>query len=115
MDFVASLVGRSGECRGPLLQLSFSGYRLEVLEESLRTADRLWDGFDGDSGGLLAFSLCAAHWMDLSYLSGVRAREYHRLDWFNEASALLRQICEVARWDEKEISNMLTWQRVQLT
>lgn len=117
-EFIASLRDRQPEdCRGPLFPLGFSGYRLELLEESLLLAearDRLWDGYLPGREEV-AFVLCAAHWMDLSYISGVCAQHQRRADWFDTASALLRQIFLAARWDPKEIANMVTWQRVQLT
>ncbi len=116
-DYVRSTVGREpDECRGPLLTLSFPGFRLNRLEESLpaEAIGRLWDGFR-DGAGQITFTRCAAHWMDLSYQSGMNARMNARTDWFNEATQLLRMIFAAARWDGKEMSNLLAWQRVQLT
>ncbi len=117
-EFINSVRGRSsGECRGPLLALSFTGLTLETLEESFVSYPAyalLWSGFT-PSDGLITFSLCAAHWMDLSYLAGINGRRHDRADWFNVASLLLRQLLDAAGWDAKEISNMVTWQRVQLT
>lgn len=120
LDFIASMANRGADqCRGPIVDLSFSAVRLDTLEtafDSDQASGLLWGGLvHRTDGAWLTFGLCAIHWMDLASLVGVRARQYVRGDWMAEASILLNQVCEQAGWDPKEISNLLTWQRVQLT
>lgn len=119
-EFIQSMADRGrDECRGPLVELSLSAVRLDILETSFQSqiaVGLLWQGLvPHTDGAWLTFQLCAAHWMDLASLTSVRARQYLRGDWLAEASVLLNDVCRAASWDPKEISNLLTWQRVQLT
>jgi hypothetical protein len=115
-DFIKSTRDRSPEeCRGPLVALSLTGHRLDTLEQSFhsqRAHELLWNAYDPDPlTDRVTFKLCAAHWMDLSYLAGMRARLIGRREWMSEASALLKEVCQGARFDPKEIANMIAWQR----
>ncbi len=121
-EFIRSLRDRGregfGECRGPLLTLTLSGHGLQTLEDSLMSCgahETLWSGFQRSAAADMAFTLCAAHWMDISHVAGNHARQYQRTDWFAEASSLLKRTLHTAGWDPKEIANMVAWQRVQLT
>jgi len=118
-EYIASLRNREpDQCRGPRLGLAFSAWGLQTLEDSLCSEDAeelLWSGFEPVAGDRVVFILCAAHWMDLSYRSGVNGRTLGRPDWFSAGSNLLVHILAAAKWDPKEITNMVTWQRVQLT
>ncbi len=124
-EFVTSLAGRApGQCHGPAVTLFLSGYRLELLEEALHSRqalDRLWDGFEpyeiawDGRDDKLAFRLCAAHWFDLSRRAGQVALISARRDLFGVAGVLLHEVLTGAGWDPKEVANMVTWQRVQLT
>lgn len=102
-----------------MVLLAFSAVRLHALEEafqSQRASELLWGALVPRSDGdWLTFLLCAVHWMELASLIAVRAHQYLRGDWLSESSALLHEICDAAAWDPKEIANLLTWQRVQLT
>lgn len=115
-EYIVSLRGREpGTCRGPLLGIVIGPRRLEILERAVPEAhDLLWDSFEPYLDQMF-FVLCAGHWMDLAYFCGLRARQNRNGEWFAEANALLDQMFAEARWDPKEISNMVTWQRVQLT
>lgn len=121
LEFVLSLTTRQraiGQCRGPLLRIAFWPYRVFVLEHVLDSkiaSDLLWDGFCDDGCKELRFELCGAHWMDLASLCQVRADQYRRVDWSAQAGQLLRDVCQAAGWDEKEILNMIVWQRERLT
>lgn len=107
-----------GECRGPLLRLSFSAWRLAVLEDAFESEtahELLWAGFHPEHADAMDFTVCAVHWMDLSCLVWLRARRFGRADWHAEADQLLRDACSAAGWDPKEIVNMFAWQRARLT
>lgn len=112
-DFVTKLDSRRFEdCLGPLVALAFTGYRLSVLEESLDVPgahECFWEGYIPADSCRLTFRFCAIHWMDLAYLAGTRARQQRRSDWWGEANVLLKETCEAADWDVKEISNLLRW------
>lgn len=115
-DFVRAMPRRRTieQCCGPLLALIISSARLETIEESItdtESHDRLMAGFDPHCPAGLLFELCAAHWMDVSFVAGCEAGRHNRRDWFWAATALLRQICSTADWDPKEISNLIAWQR----
>lgn len=120
-DFVASCRDRTPwQCRGPLVTLDFAGYQLMLLEASFRghpaPAEILWAGFDPDrSPDRVAFTLCAAHWMDLSWYAGLNAHAGDRRDWMAQASSVLERLFAEVGWDHKEIANMLMWRRAQLT
>lgn len=121
LDFIHALMRRTSsfsQCCGPLLRIAFWPYRVFVLEHVLNSqqaSDMLWDGFLEDGCVGVHFELCGAHWMDLAGLCQFRARQYRRDDWSTEAEQLLRDICVTARWDPKEILNMIAWQRERLT
>ena len=116
MDFVASLKGRNHDCRGPLLSLTLPHQHVTGIGDSLAGRDdKLWSSIDTTSGDAVTFTLCAAHWLDLSYLTGVSGTLNCRRDWFLIASELLHQILNGAGWDPKEMSNLLAWRRGQLT
>lgn len=114
-DFIFSLDGRenSYDCRGPLLSLAFSHPRAATIQYALvhspRGAEVLRQGDPEGSPEGVTFTLCAAHWMDLSLVTGLYGRVYERRDWAAEGSALLKQICASAHWDVKEIANMIRW------
>ncbi len=61
------------------------------------------------------FRFCAAHWMDLHRFLAVRAETECRNDWAGACQILLKQICRSARWDPKEVANLIGWLRVTLT
>ena len=89
-----------------------------VLVRAVQTptvSEQLWANTVDDGVLDLTFALCATHWLDLSYLSGIHAYQSGREEWFDEATTLLHQITRAAQWDPKEISNMARWQRVLLT
>lgn len=125
LDFVLSLTTRTkeiGECRGPVLDLGLWNWRALTLEhifDSPAASDILWAGMHEDRLrkrlGFIHFSLCAAHWVDLACLCWMRSRQYRDADFKAEADQLLRDTCEAAGWDEKEIGNMFAWQRARLT
>lgn len=119
LEFVQALHDReAGRCRGPLLRLGFWPYRIFVLEhilDSQEASDILWDGFREDGCVGVHFELCGAHWLDLATLCAVRSRQYRRKDWVGEAEILMREICQSAQWDVREMANMFAWQRQRLT
>ena len=121
MEFVHSLTTRSrevGECRGPLLRIALWSGRVVELQRIFhsRIADELlWSGVHPDGALGIHFSLCAAHWVDLAALCWVRARGQAKREWAVEALRLLRDVCQVAGWDAKELSNMLSWHGARLT
>lgn len=119
LEFVHALLARDlGQCRGPLLRIAFWPYRVFVLEQimdSSLASDVLWDGFQEDGCLGVHFELCGAHWIDLAVLLLLRAMQYRRLDWSDEADQLLENVCASAGWDSKEISNMIAWQSERLT
>lgn len=121
LEFVVSLHTRSravGECRGPLLTIEVSPWRvfsLEQIFDSQAATDVLWDGHLSFEIHGTAFKLCAAHWLDLAALVWMRSRQQRRADWHAEADQLLRDVCIAARWDPKEIVNMFQWQATRLT
>lgn len=121
LDFVRALRDRSrefGACRGPLLRLSFGAYRLATLEDTFDSAaahDLLWAGFHPEHLDAMDFTLCAVHWMDLSCLIWYRSHQAGRSDWHANADQLLRDTCNAAGWDPKEIENMFAWQQARLT
>jgi len=119
LEFVHALRTRAaGRCCGPAVILPLVAYRIEVLESAFtsRAHELLWDGLvPVEDDDRLLFRLCAAHWMDLSYLVAMRGRDQHRGDWLGESVTLLKQICQGAGWDLKEVGNMMQWQRVALT
>ncbi len=120
LDFIHAMRGRRpGDCCGPVVRLPLAAYRVELLEDSFQSRkanEVLWDGLrPSTTDDRLLFDLCVAHWMDLSYLSGMQGRRLHRRDWIGEATTLLNQICRGARWDVREVANMMKWQRVLLT
>ncbi len=119
-EFIRALSEREpGQCLGPLVTVSLSGFRLVALEEALLAplaVDLLWAGYrPPDTSCGLAFRLCAAHWFDLSYTAGINARQHLREDWFDTADDLLRRTLACAGWDAKEIANMVNWRRLSLT
>jgi hypothetical protein len=135
LDFVLSLTTRTkeiGECRGPLLELALWNWRALTLEhifDSPAASDILWAGMQEQDisvtkgfrpakkfgSGIIHFSLCAAHWVDLACLCWMRSRQHRDPEFKAEADQLLRDTCEAAGWDEKEIGNMFAWQRARLT
>lgn len=121
LSFVRAVSARSpqvDQCAGPSLRISFWPYRVFILEHILASkeaSDILWDGFREDDQHGVHFELCAGHWMDLATVCGLRARQYRRADWADQAQILLGQVCTVAGWDAKEIANMFAWQRLRLT
>ncbi len=121
LEFVQSLVTRDDTleaCKGPLLRLAFSPWRTLTLEtafDSPVATDLLWDGHHLDGILGVHFTLCAAHWIDLCALVWMRSRQQRRSDWHGEADQLLRDVCDTAGWDPKEIVNMFSWQHSQLT
>lgn len=118
LDFVLALHTRSkaeGECRGPLLRLTF-----QRIFDSRSASDLLWSGFQheiqyGDYWRGSQFDLCGAHWLDLACLIWMRARQQDSAEFHLEADQLLRDTCKAAGWDAKEIVNMFQWQRARLT
>lgn len=121
LQFVLSLYTRTkeaGECRGPVLIVEMSAWRVFTLEQifdSQVATDVLWGGFqEGEPYGT-AFKLCAAHWIDLAALLWMRASQQRRADWHSEADQLLDDVCTAAHWDPKEIVNMFHWQDTRLT
>lgn len=118
LEFVHALADRSESCRGPMLRLAFSpirAYSLETAFESPKATELLWEGHHVDGNLGVHFSLCAAHWIDLCALVWMRSQQYRRRDWRSEADHLLRDVCQAAGWDPKEIVNMFAWQHSQLT
>lgn len=119
LEFVHELVTRDlGQCRGPLLRITFRPYRVSLLElimNSTAASDVLWDGFQGESYHGLHFERCAAHWMDLAALCGLRAAQYRRVDWSTTADRFMENVCTTAGWDTKEIVNLIAWQGEKLT
>lgn len=110
---------RSGECAGPIVQLTLWSWRVFQLERvfsSPAASDVLWSGFDGEADPYgLTFGLCCAHWIDLACLVWARALLRYRADWARAAEELLQDLCIGAHWDPKEIVNMFAWQRARLT
>jgi hypothetical protein len=120
LDFITALRRRgSGACCGPLLTLALVTRRLETMETALAHSERagevLWAGFVRGDDPPFRFALCAGHWLDIGFTIQIRAIRLQQLIWRNESINLLRQVCQEAGWDPKEISNMMTWQRVLLT
>ncbi len=116
LDFVASLNGRNHDCRGPLLSLTLPQLHITGIGDSLAGRDdKLWSAADSTIGDCVTFTLCAAHWLDLSYLTGISGTLNSRRDWFLIATDLLHRILRSAGWDPKEMSNLLAWHRAQLT
>lgn len=121
LQFVLALHTRSreiGECRGPVLGLELPPVRcltLEQIFDSKVAMDVLWAGHRSDQLYGSTFSLCAAHWLDLAALMWMRAQQQRRVDFYDEADTLLRDVCALAGWDPKEIVNMFSWQYTRLT
>jgi len=116
LDFVASLTGRNHGCRGPLLSITLPQPHITGIGDSLATrADQFWSAASPATGDSFTFTLCAAHWLDLSYLCGISGTLNGRRDWFNIATDLLNAILRSAGWDPRELSNLLAWRRGQLT
>lgn len=117
-EFMRSTDGRTfAQCRGPLVKLGFASHRLVTLQASLggeQACDVLWDGFIAASLDRVMFSLCAAHWIDISCVSGLTGALSGRRDWIVEGVVLYRQVCRVLGWDAKELLNLAHW-KVQLT
>lgn len=118
-EFIQSIRDRRpGDCRGPHATLKLWRHQIGLLDEcfEIGTAphDLLWQNFQADHPfeGFCVFRLCAAHWMDLSYLVGIRSRENGRVDWMALGSSLMHKACLGAGFDPKEIINMIHWQRV---
>lgn len=122
LQFVLALHTRTkagGECRGPLVALTLEeaqAFTFARIFDSRSASDLLWDGFiaEADRPGL-TFELCGAHWLDLACLIWMRAQQLGRRDYHEEADQLLRDVCEAAGWDPKEIVNMFQWQSARLT
>lgn len=121
LEFVQALLTRSrveGQCRGPLLRLAMWSWRVLTLEQifdSPAASDVLWQGVHDDGIMGIHFSLCAAHWLDLACLCWMRAHTQDRADFNAEAEQLLRDVCDTAGWDAKEIVNMFAWRHARLT
>lgn len=115
IDFVASLRERDHDCRGPLLEIALPEPHFIGIGDSLAVSDRLWAAAATATDDTVTFSLCAAHWMDLSYFTGVSGVVNGRPDWSLIANDLLCAILRAAGWDFKEMSNLLAWRRAQLT
>lgn len=108
------------DCRGPLVNLSFTEMEISTLGASLMSEvaqEFLWSKrvFGEELLDRMMFSLCCAHWLDVAWLGGMNALRWGRKDWMAEASSLTDWVMLGADWDRKEMSNMLTWQRVPLT
>lgn len=126
LDFVLALHTRTkelGECRGPLLALNLAEDRVFTLAkifQSRSADDLLWAGHRGEEQrwlgpGMLLFQLCGAHWLDLACLVWMRCQQQDSVEIFMEAEHLMREVCQTAGWDAKEIVNMFQWQRARLT
>lgn len=116
LDFVASLAGRNHDCRGPLLPITLPQPHIEGIGDSLAVrGDTFWSSSTPAAGNSFTFTLCAAHWLDVSYLCGISGTLNGRRDWFNIATELLNAILRTAGWDPREMSNLLAWRRAQLT
>lgn len=116
LDFARSLTTRtSDECSGPLVSMDVTSRQVCELEEifsSQLAVDVLWDGYQGSEAiGPLHFSICGAHWLDLVALVLLRSHQQQRQDWYWCANALVQTLCRSAGWDDKELNNMLVWQR----
>jgi hypothetical protein len=129
-EFIWSLDDRvdSWDCCGPMLSLAISPYRLALIIDAIHSHEEafhssnayqvLWAGhasavqaWGSVSPDRVIFALCAAHWMDLSFLTGLYGRLYERRDWMAEGTGLLKEICITAGWDVKEIANMIAWRK----
>ncbi len=119
LTFVQALAGRGeSQCVGPGIELALEPYRvtfLSVIFGSHLANALLWGGHRTNGPMGLHFHLCAAHWLDLCALTWLRSRQYRSKAWHVEADRLLRDLCEHAGWDPKEIVNLFAWQRTQLT
>lgn len=119
LEFVKSLPGRGDEiCAGPRLRMAVAAdqvWEMDRIFDSELAHEVLWSGFEHDSGVGLEFALCAAHWLDLIALFWVRSLQQGLRESEVQARVLLRDLCFIARWDAKEIVNMLAWQRLRLT
>lgn len=121
LDFAHELFRRDStlsQCAGELITMTFWAYRVFMLEQILDSStasDLLWDGFTGDGAESVQFELCCAHWFDLAVLAEMRAAQYRRRDWAQTAERLFLSLCKLARWDAKELLNMVTWSRERLT
>jgi hypothetical protein len=118
LNLVRALYARDGAepCAGPLLTIAISGRRLELLYESLLTSalhGKLQSALDLYYPNGIAYRLCAAHWIDVTYTAGCQAQICDRPDWQLGATLLIRQICSEGGWDPKELSNLLAWRRVR--
>lgn len=106
------------DCCGPTITLAFTAITVATLEDACESAlarELLWSGYCPQYLDQVVFTLCVGHWMILACLAGTRGRAYDRGDWLGSATTLLARICQHAGWDIKELVNMLSWQRTQLT
>jgi len=104
-------------CCGPLLKLEISDQQFHRIDEAINDgrARDLLTLQDDESPQPLWFLLCAAHWMDLIYVVGVKAVTQQEAVWFNTATVLLVQVCQAAGWDPKEVANLVKWRILSLT
>lgn len=118
LEFVRALHTRSkaeGQCRGPLLRLALLADRvfdLQHIFNSRSASELLWSGYQSDGCLGVHFILCGAHWLDLTCLVWMRGRQQDSVEYHLEADQLLRETCQAAGWDAKEIVNMFQWQRL---
>jgi hypothetical protein len=121
LDFVLALHTRHRNltaCCGPLLCVQISPWRahgLEQIFDSDTASELLWSGHHSAEEYGTSFTLCGAHWLDLTALALLRSRQHSQADWHAEADQLLREVCASAAWDPKEIVNMFQWQGTRLT
>lgn len=120
LSFVLALHTRTkagAECRGPLVTLSLLDrvFIFDQIFDSPTASALLWSGYDQDASLGFRFGLCAAHWLDLACLIWMRSQQQDRVEFYLEADQLLREVCQQAGWDAKEIVNLFQWQRARLT
>jgi hypothetical protein len=107
-----------GECVGPLATLSLWSWQVGQLERIFQDgphSDLLWSGFVTDRYIGIHYELCAGHWFDLVWFAGLMAYRHGRRDWAVQSGSLLRDLCYVCGWDQKEVANLITGMGARLT
>lgn len=119
LEFFAQIRRRpTGHCLGQLITLSlwsWQVYQLERIFQDGPHSELLWSGFVDDRYVGIQYQLCAAHWFDLLWFAGLMAYRDNRRDWAVQAGSLLSDLCYVAGWDRKEVSNLITGMGARLT
>lgn len=97
------------DCVGPEITLTLSSRTIR----DIHTALGYWPAFaarflEGVNGPPFTCRLCAGHWLLVTYLAGSSAEYHGRTDWLVTTNAVLQAVIATARWDAKEVANLMT-------